>query len=97
MKDLQKKVDALIMEFGGYWSPFKMLAALMEEIGELSNEILAVEGVKGNGSEESLREEIGDVLFALTCIANYYGIDLSKALESTITKYKERDTPRWIK
>ena len=36
MNELQKKVDELIKEFGGYWEPFEMLAAVVEELGEFS-------------------------------------------------------------
>ncbi|AEH25162.1 nucleotide pyrophosphohydrolase [Pyrococcus yayanosii] len=89
--ELQRDVDALVKKMGGYWTPSQMLAALMEEVGELADEILAMEGVKGEPSEEKLREEVGDVLFALACIANYYGIDLEDALMESIRKYSTRD------
>ncbi len=77
---------------GGYWKPFEMLAALVEELGELADAMLAHEGVKGNPSREKLMEELGDVLFALLCIANYYGIDARDALRETIEKYRVRDS-----
>ncbi|ASJ04446.1 nucleotide pyrophosphohydrolase [Thermococcus barossii] len=95
MNDLQREVDRTVREFGGYWTPFEMLAALMEEIGELADELLKVEGVKGSGDREHLKEELGDVVFALSCIANYYGVDLTEALRETIEKYQERDRDRW--
>ncbi|MBP1912486.1 MazG nucleotide pyrophosphohydrolase domain-containing protein [Thermococcus stetteri] len=92
MNELQRKVDELIQKQGGYWPPFQMLAALVEEVGELADVMLAVEGVKGHGEKERLEEELGDVLYALLCIANYYGIDASHALETTVIKYSTRDT-----
>lgn len=95
MNDLQREVDRIVMEFGGYWKPFEMLAALMEEIGELADELLKVEGVKGSGDRGRLKEELGDVAFALSCIANYYDVDLTEALRETIEKYRERDRDRW--
>ncbi len=91
MNKLQKEVDKLIQELGGYWAPFEMLAALVEELGELSEEMLKFENVKGNGKMENLKEEIGDVLFALLCIANYYGVDAENALLASISKYRNRD------
>ncbi len=97
MDGIQRKVDELIREFGGYWGPFEMLAALMEEVGELSDEILRVEGVKGRGEPERVKEEIGDVAFALYCIANYYGIDVAEAVEETLKKYRKRDGEKWTK
>ncbi|ASJ03564.1 hypothetical protein A3L09_10005 [Thermococcus profundus] len=87
----QREVDALIRSMGGYWKPFEMLAALTEEVGELADVMLALEGVKGRAGKERLEEELGDVLFALSCIANYYGIDLDEALGKTLEKYRERD------
>ncbi|WP_148882388.1 MazG nucleotide pyrophosphohydrolase domain-containing protein [Thermococcus aciditolerans] len=95
MNEHQEKVDRLVREFGGYWSPFEMLAALVEEVGELADELLKVEGVKGTGEKERLEEEIGDVVFALACIANYYGVDLLTALEKSVKKYRVRDGNRW--
>lgn len=88
---LQRDVDELIKSLGGYWEPFEMLAALVEEVGELADAMLAFEGVKGNGNREQLEEEIGDVLFALMCISNYYGVDLERALKTTVLKYQGRD------
>ncbi|MDV3104061.1 MazG nucleotide pyrophosphohydrolase domain-containing protein [Thermococcus waiotapuensis] len=87
----QKEVDELIKSMGGYWRPFEMLAALVEEVGELADVMLALEGVKGGAGRERLEEELGDVLFALSSIANYYGINLAEALRKTVGKYRSRD------
>ena len=95
MNKLQKEVDKLIRELGGYWKPFEMLAAVIEELGELSDEMLKFEKVKGNGSIETLKEEFGDLMFALFCIANYYGIDVELALLNSISKYRNRDKLKW--
>ncbi|HII68020.1 MAG TPA: hypothetical protein HA302_08500 [Thermococcaceae archaeon] len=95
MKKLQEKVDSLIKEFGGYWEPFAMLAAVIEELGELSNEILKLEGIKTSEESPKVEEELGDVVFALFCIANYYNIDVEKALNKTILKYSSRDKEKW--
>ncbi|WP_173644921.1 nucleotide pyrophosphohydrolase [Pyrococcus kukulkanii] len=76
---------------GGYWTPSQMLAALVEEVGELADIILSFEGVKGEKDPLRLKEELGDVLFALICIANYFGIDMEDALRDTIRKYSTRD------
>lgn len=89
--ELQKEVHRVVETMGGYWPPFEMLAALTEEVGELADVLLGIEGVKGNSSKERLEEELGDVLFALACIANFYGIDLETALKKTIDKYLSRD------
>ncbi|RLF77336.1 hypothetical protein DRN43_01500 [Thermococci archaeon] len=95
MNELQKEVDALVKDFGGYWKPFEMLAALLEELGEFSDELLKFERVKGEGNIEKLEEELGDVLFALMCIANYYDLNVEEAARKSILKYRERDRERW--
>jgi len=88
---LQIEVDELIESMGGYWSPFQMLAALVEEVGELADAMLAFEGIKGRADKATLEEELGDVLFALACIANFYGFDMEEALSKSVEKYQERD------
>ncbi|HDG63760.1 MAG TPA: hypothetical protein ENG72_00065, partial [Thermococcus sp.] len=45
--------------------------------------------------KKKVKEEIGDVLFALLCIANYYGIDAEGALLESLSKYSTRDRNRW--
>ncbi|WP_297463379.1 MazG nucleotide pyrophosphohydrolase domain-containing protein [Thermococcus sp.] len=93
MNRYQRMVDELVREMGGYWGPFEMLAALVEEVGELADELLKAEGIKGEG-RANLKEELGDVAFALACIANHYGVDLLEALEESVRKYRERDLSR---
>ncbi|GAB6102176.1 MazG nucleotide pyrophosphohydrolase domain-containing protein [Thermococcus atlanticus] len=97
MNELQRDVDRLVKEFGGYWEPFEMLAAVTEELGELAREMLELQGVKGRGDRERLEEELGDLLFSISCIANFYGVDIFEALRKSISKYRERDSGRWLK
>ena len=68
-----------------------MLAALIEEVGELADAVLAFEGVKGRADKSKLEEELGDVLFALACIANFYGLGMEEALRKSVEKYRKRD------
>ncbi|MCA6214702.1 MAG: hypothetical protein PWP49_469 [Thermococcaceae archaeon] len=95
MERLQREVDNVIKSFGGYWEPFEMLGAVVEELGELSREMLKFEGIKEKGEKQKVKEELGDVLFALLCIANYYEIDAEEALLESISKYSTRDKNRW--
>ncbi|WP_297506588.1 MazG nucleotide pyrophosphohydrolase domain-containing protein [Thermococcus sp.] len=91
MNEEQRAVDELVKELGGYWKPFEMLAALVEEVGELADAMLAFEGVKGKADREKVEEELGDTLFALICIANYYDIDIRGAILKSVSKYRARD------
>lgn len=96
--DIQNMVDVWIKSYGdGYWNPLSMLAALVEEVGELARVLNSIEGGKGGGDIKLLSEEIGDVFFALVCLSNYYDINLEDAIKSTIDKYTVRDSNRWIK
>lgn len=97
--DAQKKVDDWINQFEeGYWTPLSMFAALVEEVGELAEEINSLEGYKPKKSDDGyvdVEMELGDVLFALICIANYYDVDLDDAVQKVMAKYENRDRTRW--
>ena len=98
MKTVQKIVDDWINQFEeGYWSPLSMLAAVVEETGELAREINDKEGFKKKHSPEkaNLSLELADLLFSLVCIANYYHIDLDEAFKEVMDKYTNRDMKRW--
>ena len=99
IRDAQRKVDEWISQFEeGYWPPLTNLARLIEEVGELARELNHRFGSKIKKPEELNQElalELADVLFVLIVIANEQGIDLDEALESVLTKYRERDGERW--
>lgn len=97
IKEAQKQVDDWISQFEvGYWPPLSQLAALVEEVGEAAREINHIEGSKVKRSgKENLESELGDVLFALICIANSYNISLVDAFKKTMSKYDKRDKTRW--
>lgn len=74
------------------------MARLTEETGELAREINHYYGEKPKKSsevEKSIEEELGDVIFVLTCFANSLDIDLSQAFEASISKIETRDKNRW--
>lgn len=100
-KQAQKIVDEWISQFEeGYWPPLSMLASLMEEVGELAREINAREKIKKKKETEPENDiglEMGDVLFSLICLANYYRIDLENKFKEVVEKYSNRDVSRWTK
>lgn len=99
-KEIQKRVDIWIREHGGYWSPLSMTCAIIEELGEVAREINSREGFKpkkDEGTDSYLGEELADLIFSIICLANHYDINLSKELESTLLKYSERDSSRFLK
>lgn len=101
MKDLQNDVDQYISGFKeGYFSPLAMMARISEEVGELAREINHYYGEKpkkASEKEKEIEEELGDVLFVLICLANSLNIDLEKAHDLVMNKFKTRDKDRWTK
>ncbi|WP_284141307.1 MULTISPECIES: nucleotide pyrophosphohydrolase [unclassified Virgibacillus] len=98
---IQQRVDNYISQFKeGYFSPLALMARLTEEIGELAREVNHHHGEKPKKSSEKAKtmdEELGDVLFVLTCFANSLDIDLSEAFERSIQKIETRDKHRWTR
>ena len=35
MREIQQKIDTMILHLGGYWRPLSGLARLLEEVGEV--------------------------------------------------------------
>lgn len=103
LKEFQDLVDAFVNQFEeSYWPPLSMLGALIEEIGETARIINAKEGykplkVENHDLNSLLGEEIGDILFSVTCLANYYKIDLQDSFTKTLDKYNTRDKDRWTR
>ncbi len=100
LNEIQHAVDVWIKKNSGYWSPLGMLVAVMEEMGELSREILHLTSTKlkkNNEPYNSLEEELGDLLYAIICIANSYEISLDKAIKKSMEKYQNRDLDRFTK
>ncbi len=98
LNEIQEKVDLWIKNHGDYWSPLSMLSAIMEEVGEVAREINNLEGFKPikKGKKADLVEELGDLLFSIICLANYYDIELNDAVLKSIEKFSERDNFRFI-
>src|SRR5690625_4157428 len=100
-KDIQVRVDRYISQFKeGYFSPLSLLARLSEEVGELAREVNHTYGEKPkkqSEQESNMIEELGDIIFVLTCFANSLDIDLSDAFLASIEKIETRDKDRWTK
>ncbi len=101
MKEMQNAVDEYIGQFKeGYFSPLSMLARMTEELGELSREVNHRYGEKPKKSsedEQTIEEELGDLLFVVICFANSLHIDLDEALRIVMDKFNTRDKDRWTR
>lgn len=101
MKQLQEEVDTYIGQFKeGYFSPLAMLARMTEELGELAREVNHYYGEKpkkASEKENTIEEELGDMLFVLICFANSLNIDLEEAHNRVMEKFNTRDKNRWTR
>ncbi|HEX5340112.1 MAG TPA: nucleoside triphosphate pyrophosphohydrolase [Gammaproteobacteria bacterium] len=61
-----------------------VIAKVREELAELQHEI------KADAAEERVRDELGDVLFAVANLARKLGIDPEQALRGTNSKFERR-------
>ena len=98
IKELQQSVDQWINSYGnGYFSELTNMAVLTEEVGELARVISRKFGDQKakEGENLNLADELADVLWVLTCLANQTGIDLTEAFEKNLQKKTSRDKYRF--
>ncbi|MBT8340492.1 MAG: nucleotide pyrophosphohydrolase [Desulfatitalea sp.] len=97
--EYQKRVDAWVKQFGvRYFNEMTNLAILMEEVGETARLMVRMYGEQSFKGEargtEDLADELADVLFVVTCIANQTGVDLTQTLRRNLDKKSRRDHRR---
>jgi NTP pyrophosphatase (non-canonical NTP hydrolase) len=98
LKDLQQNVDTWIKTHGvRYFSELTNLGVLMEEVGELSRLMVRQYGdqsFKASDQGKDIADEMADVLWVLTALANQCGVDLNEAIQKNIDKKTQRDAER---
>lgn len=102
LKPIQQAVDQWINKTAkGYYSPLTNMAILTEEVGEVARLIARIHGDQSfknpndaKNANEALADELSDVLFVVTCLANQNNIDLNDAFEKGMTKRNTRDKNR---
>lgn len=97
IKELQERVDTWIREYGvRYFSELTNMALLTEEVGELARVVARRYGDQSfkAGEECNIAEELADILWVLTCLANQTGVDLTQAIEASFAKKTARDKER---
>lgn len=98
----QKEVDEWIKTIGvRYFNELTNMAILTEEVGEVSRLIARLYGEQSFKSgedaataKEKLADELADVLWVVTCMANQTGVDLTEAIKRNIDKKTSRDERR---
>lgn len=99
---LQQTVDAWIKSTGiRYFDELTNTAILAEEVGELarlSARMYGEQSFKRDADKASAKtdwaDELSDVLFVLTCLANQTGVDLTGAFARGMDKRTNRDRDR---
>ena len=97
IEEAQKKVDGWIRKYGvRYFSELTNMAVLTEEVGELARIMARKYGDQSfkEGEKCNLADEMADVLWVLTCLANQTGVDLTAAVEANFAKKTARDKER---
>ena len=94
----QDMIDKWVNTVGvRYFSELTNTAILMEEVGEVARIMARQYGdqsFKKSDETVNLADEIADVLFVLTCIANQTGIDLTATFHKNMDKKTTRDKDR---
>jgi NTP pyrophosphatase (non-canonical NTP hydrolase) len=98
LMELQTLVDTWIKQHGvRYFNELTNMALLTEEVGELARIMARKYGeqsFKATDTHTDLGDEIADVLFVLTCIANQTGVNLEAAVQKNLEKKTSRDGDR---
>ena len=98
INELQQRVDEWINTTGvRYFSPLTNMAILTEEVGEVARIMSRRYGdqsEKPSDQGRDLGDELADVIWVVTCLANQTGVDLDKAIERNFEKKSTRDATR---
>lgn len=100
LKELQESIDAWIKMHGvRYFNELTNMAILTEEVGEVARIMsrrYGEQSEKKSDATKELSEELADVLWVVSCIANQTGIDLTEAMHKNFEKKTNRDRLRHI-
>lgn len=102
IKEWQKNVDDWIKSYGVRYFDIKTNGLLLsEEVGEFNRIIARAYGeqsFKVDKSEDEIiskcSEELADIIFVVTCLANQLELDLSESLIKNLEKKSGRDKNR---
>ena len=99
LDELQQLVDEWIRTYGvRYFDPLTNMAILTEETGEVARVMARLYGEQSAKASDhlDLADELTDLLWVLTCIANQCGVNLQEALEKNLQKKTKRDATRHL-
>lgn len=96
IKEFQNQTNDWIEEHGvRYFDEMTNTVLLMEEVGEFASLMARIHGQQSFKKDvdplhhhDMLADEIADILFVLSCLANQMDIDLTAAIRSNIDKLR---------
>ena len=99
---MQQQIDHWIKEYGvRYFDVTTNTLLLVEEVGEWSRLVARIYGEQSFKPDKQtqdphtmLKDELGDVLFVLLCLANQTGMDVSEIMRKNLEKKTQRDHTR---
>jgi len=98
LAEVQQQVDEWIKTIGvRYFNELTNMAILTEEVGEVARLISRKYGEQSSKKSDEgkeLADELADVLWVLTCIANQTGVNLTDAFQKNMAKKTKRDSDR---
>lgn len=104
IEEYQEHVDQWIKHYGvRYFNEMTNALILAEEVGEFSRLIARSYGeqsfkehITKEEIKERIQDEMADILFVVTCLANQMNINLTEALIENIGKKTKRDSTRHV-
>ena len=104
LTEWQNAVDQWINKYGvRYFGVMTNTLLLNEEVGEFSRLIARQYGEQSFKSDktatevkEDIKDEMGDMIFVITCLANQMNIDLTEILKNNLEKKSKRDHKRHL-
>lgn len=97
ISQFQDIVDKWIKTYGvRYFSPLTNMAVLAEETGEIARIMARKYGDQSfkEGEKQNLADELADLIWVATAIANQTGVNLTDAIRANIEKKTSRDANR---
>ena len=97
LDELQQLVDEWIHTYGvRYFDPLTNMAILTEETGEVARVMARLYGEQSAKASDhlDLADELADLLWVLTCIANQCGVNLQEKTKRDATRHLNNDKLR---
>ena len=98
LAEMRQQVNEWITTTGvRYFNELTNMAILTEEVGEVARLMARQYGeqsFKPSDEGKDLGDEMADVLWVLTCLANQTGVNLTEAFRKNMEKKSQRDKNR---